>query len=136
MANDTTLVRNFYLHRGFFGEQDALTAQAGFQAWIDGTVDEILLLVRYLLEELVSSLDIDMTGAAGTYPTAIMIQVNVVLLRYFENGQSFRYTGNRQGLERFVFKCEMYGSHIVCFCDVDRCRLPSDSPGIPSDLLQ
>lgn len=66
-------------------QYDTLTSKPRFESGIDGTVNEVLFFVRYLLKIFHTFIYIDMTGTAGTYATAVMIEMNVVVFCYFKD---------------------------------------------------
>lgn len=113
MSNDPSLVGDGNGDLGVVVEDDALAAQAAFEPWIDGAVNEVFLFVRYFFQELVAFFHIDVAGGAGAYPAAIVIEMNIVILRQFEDGFVLKIARNGLGRYARIFKKEFYSSHFI-----------------------
>lgn len=85
-------------------EYDALATQAAFESRIDGAIDKIFFLVGDVLQEFIAAFHIQMTGGAGAYTAAIVVEVNIELLGQFENRQVLEITAHGFGRDRSIFK--------------------------------
>ena len=83
VPNNPTLIGNCDFNGGIILQNNALTAESRLQTWIDGAINEILFLVRDLLEVILTSININMTSAACTYTSAIMVEMDIVVLSDF-----------------------------------------------------
>ena len=84
--------------------QQALTAQAGVQTGIHGTVDEIFFFLTEFLQVLLALLNIEMAGTAGADTTAVVMQINVVVEGNFEQTLSGCHLRQRTRFQTGLFE--------------------------------
>ena len=66
-------------------EQQALATQARTEPRVHGTVNEIFFLIAQFFQKIFAFIYINMTGAARAYAAAVVVQLNVVRERHFQN---------------------------------------------------
>lgn len=113
MPDNLTLIGNSYSDFGLVVQDDALASQAAFQPGIDSAVDEIFFLIGNLFQEFFTAFNVHMAGGAGAYAAAIVIQMNVVLLRNFEYRHILVVAMHRYRWDGFIFKLKFYRSHLL-----------------------
>lgn len=104
VADNSALIRDGDGDFSLVVEYDALTTQAAFESRIDRAIDKILFLVGDFLQEFIAAFHIQMTGGAGAYTAAVVVEVNVELLGQFENRQVLEITADGFGRDRSIFK--------------------------------
>ena len=112
MANNAPLIGHGDRYFGGFIQDNALAAQAAFEAWVERPVNEILFLVGYFLDVFFPLLYVHVAGGAGADAATVVVEVNVVFFGDFEDGHILKTA--RHGLDRdiFIFKLELNGSHV------------------------
>jgi hypothetical protein len=86
VSDDARLVGYLYFDNGVVFEDDTLAAQAGFEPGVDGAVDEIFFFFGNFLQEIFPFFNIDVAGAAGADASAVVVEVDVVVFGYFQDG--------------------------------------------------
>lgn len=111
MPDDLGLIRDFDLDDGIVFQDDTLAAKAGFEAGVDSSVHEVFFLVGNFFQVFITAEDVHMAGAACADAAAVVVEVDVVLLRHFQDGHVRRDVFNGHWRDAFIFKFEFYSSH-------------------------
>ena len=112
MANNAALVGNGHFYFGTFVQNDALAGQAAFNARIKSPIDKILFFVGQSFQKIVALLHVNMAGGAGADAAAVMVQVDIVFLRDFQDGHVLETSRHRFGRGTLIFKKEFNGGHV------------------------
>jgi hypothetical protein len=116
MPDNPGLVRDFNLHDSLIVEDDALASQAGIEFGVDCPVYEIFLFIGDFFQVIFPEVNIYMTGTAGTHPSAIVIEVDIVCLGDFQQGGArFHFSDNDRLCDGFIFEDELNGGHDYFF---------------------
>jgi len=83
-SQELTLIRQGHLDLTRPFEQGTLATQPRVQPGIDRPINKVLFFITDGLQKILSLVYIEMAGAAGTDPTAIVVQLNVVIERDLE----------------------------------------------------
>ena len=113
VSDDSALVGYGYSDFGVVVENNTLTTKATFEARVDGTVNKVLFFVRYFFQKFIAFFHIYVARRACAHPTAVVIQVNVVVLGQLQNGLILEITLNGFGRNARVFKQKCYSSHFL-----------------------
>lgn len=105
----------WYLHfdHGISIQNNTLATKARFQAGIDRSVNKVFFFVRNFLQKIFARLDVHMASTARAYAPAVVVEMNVIFLCYFQYGIAFFYIFNRDSLYIFIFKCKLNNSHRI-----------------------
>lgn len=91
--------------------EDALAAQARVEARVAGAVYEIFFLVRYFWYKILTVFQVYMTGAAGAYHTAVVMQCDIVVQRYLQDTLVALYIFQCYRFQSFLLKFECNSVH-------------------------
>jgi hypothetical protein len=111
VSDDPALIGYGYCDAGILVQNNTLTGKAAFEARIDGAVNKIFFLVGNFLKEIITLLNVNVTGGAGAYTSAVVVQMYIVILRYFQNRHILKVAGNRFRSNIGIFKFESYSGH-------------------------
>ena len=114
MSNNPSLIGNRDGHFGRFIKDNTLTGQATFEARIERAINEILFFVGNFLNKILAALHIHVAGGASANAAAVVIEVNIVFFRDFQNGHILETSRHRLGRDFFIFKLELYRGHVCC----------------------
>jgi len=113
MPDDLPLIRYGNRNVGGFIQNNALATQAAFESRTDGAIDKILFLVGYFFQKTLPAFDIDVTSGTSANASAVVVEVNIVVLRYLQDGHVQKIAGHRFGWDGFIFKLKSYSSHFI-----------------------
>jgi hypothetical protein len=111
VTDDIFLIGYGHGDDGIFVQDDALAAEAAFEARIDGAVNEILFFIGNFLQKLLSLFNIYVASGAGANAAAVVVEVHVEVFRDFEDRLVGKIAGHRFTRNRFIFKKKMNSSH-------------------------
>ena len=112
MANNAPLIGNGDRYFGGFIQNNALATQAAFEPRIEGPVNKIFLFIRYSFNKIFPAFHIHVAGGAGANPAAVVVEVNIVFFRDFQDGHILKTSRHRLDWNAFIFKLELDGGHV------------------------
>lgn len=111
VSDDSALVGDFDFDDSVFVQDDALAGEPGFEPWIDGPVNEVLFFFRNFFQKIIAFVDINVAGAACTDAAAVVVEMDVVLLCDFQNGQIRWYVVDGDWSNGFILEGEFDSCH-------------------------
>jgi hypothetical protein len=113
MPNYSFLIRDRHDNVRIVFQNDALASQTTFQAWVDGPINEIFLLIGYFLQVLLALLYIDMASRTRADTAAIVVEVYVKRLCELQNRLIREISANGLWRNVAVFELKCNFCHIV-----------------------
>lgn len=106
--------------------EHALAAEAAGEAWVYRTVNKILLAVGQFRKIILAFFHVYVAGAAGAYAAAVVVKLNIVAQRYFQNRIAGGNIGQCNWLKSLLFKLKMNIVHVVLRGIWPGCQWPVD----------
>jgi hypothetical protein len=111
VANDTALIGNFDFNVSPFIEDHTLATQSRIEAGIVGPINEVFFFIRNFFQKILAFFDVHMAGRTGAHAATVVVEVYVVVLRYFKDRLIQKISVDRFGGYFGVFKQKMYDGH-------------------------
>jgi len=111
MSDDAALIGDGDGNFCIFVEQYALAGQTAFQTGVDGAVNEVFFFIRNFFQKILAFFDVHMAGRTGAHAATVVVEVYVVVLRYFKDRLIQKISVDRFGGYFGVFKQKMYDGH-------------------------
>lgn len=111
VSDNPALIGYGYGNTGILVKDNTLAGQTTFKTRVDGAVNEIFLLVRNFLQEILTFFDVDMAGGTCTHTSAVVVEMHIIFLRNFQHRHVLKVAGNRFRRNIGILKFESYSGH-------------------------